>query len=201
MRWCWSICLLLTRWPWSTQEVPLFVSLCCAGLSPQGRLSHNLDKHLRCQEILSTWQLMANLLRWNFAHLWKCSPKMNMNSSSGHWQVLKYIDYIQIHQPLVCNMTGSHVPLYLRHQTSVHFIYCSAAILLHHAAACAQCSTVSPASAHTSQRTYYMITMVAMRTGAWQTHSINQSINQSITLSLTHKLHSNTTSVINITFL
>lgn len=119
MRWCWPICFLLTRRPWSTQEVPLFVSLCCAGLSPQRSLSHNLDKHLRCQEILSTWQSMVNLLRWNFAHLWKCTPKMNMNSSSGHWLVLQYIEYIQKHKPLVCNMTGSHVSLSLKYQTTV----------------------------------------------------------------------------------
>ena len=120
MRWRWSICLFLTRRPWSTQEVPLFVSLCCAGLSPQGSLSHNLDKHLRCQEILSTWQLMANLLRWNFAHLWECPPKMHKNTSSGQWQLLEYIEYLQIHKLLVCNMTtGSHVSLSLKHQTTV----------------------------------------------------------------------------------
>jgi len=68
---------------------------------------------------------------------------------------------------------------------NVHFIYRSAAILFHHATACAQCSIVSPASAHTSQRTHYMVTMDAMWTGAWQTHSLTHSINQSITLSLT----------------
>lgn len=192
MRGCWPICLLLTRRPWSTQEVPLFVSLCCAGLSPQGRLSHNLHKHLRCQEILST-TVNGKSIEIKLCSFVEMSPKnehehiqWTLAGSGIYWEHTNT-------QATCCNMTGSHVSLSLKHQTSVHFVCCSAAILLHHAVECSQCSIVSPPSAHTSQRTHYIVTMVAMWTGAWQTHSpnhsinqpINQPTNQSITCSLT----------------
>ena len=187
MRWCWSICLFLTRRPWSTQEVPLFISLCCAGLSPQGSLSHNLDKHLRCQEILSTWQLMANPLRWNFAHLWKCPPKIHMNTHSGHWQVLEYTEYTQIHKPSHLSVTWqaatSLYPWNTRPQRTFHLLQCCHLV----APCCSMCSMLncfSNLSTHLTETTLHGNNGCHVNWGV--TNSLTQSFNQSINQSHCH---------------